>query len=94
MCGLLKRDYLDDVDVGFAFLERHWGKGYAQEAAAATLAHGWETFGLKRIAAITAPHNAGSRHVLEKLGFKFQRMMSLPGFPDESTFYLVEAPAS
>ena len=37
ICGLVKRDSLDDVDIGYALLERHWGKGYAREAAQAVL---------------------------------------------------------
>lgn len=40
MCGLLKRDILPDVDVGYAFLPEHWGQGYAFEAADATVALG------------------------------------------------------
>ena len=35
MCGLIKRDGLEDVDIGYAFLPRFWLKGYAVEAAAA-----------------------------------------------------------
>ena len=39
ICGLLKRDGLEDVDIGFAFLPRFWAKGYAYESAA-VLAYG------------------------------------------------------
>src|SRR5205085_11080289 len=39
MCGLIRRDGLDDVDIGFAFLERHQGRGYAVEAASAVMTH-------------------------------------------------------
>ncbi len=61
ICGLLKRDCLDDVDIGFAFLKRFWNNGYAFEAASAVMEYGWKTVGLKRLVAITAPHNEGSR---------------------------------
>jgi len=79
ICGLLKRDALEDVDVGFAFLPRFRGLGLASESAAAVLDYGREHFGLKRIVAITANDNAGSLRVLEKLGMKFERMIRMPG---------------
>jgi RimJ/RimL family protein N-acetyltransferase len=79
MCGLLKRDALDDVDVGFAFRPAYWARGYAVEAASAVIAHGKATFGLTRVAAITQPDNAGSIRVLEKLGLRFKRMVTMPG---------------
>ncbi|MGD0491121.1 MAG: GNAT family N-acetyltransferase [Steroidobacteraceae bacterium] len=77
ICGLLKRDSLPDVDVGFAFLSRYWSKGYAAESAAAVLDYGKRRLRLKRIVAITAPENHGSIAVLEKIGLKFERMVRL-----------------
>jgi [ribosomal protein S5]-alanine N-acetyltransferase len=82
LCGLLKRDWLEDVDIGFAFLPAFRGRGYAFEAAAATLRHGRERLGLDRITAIVSPANADSVRLLEKLGLNFERMV-LP--PDEAT---------
>jgi RimJ/RimL family protein N-acetyltransferase/Mrp family chromosome partitioning ATPase len=82
MCGLIKRDTLPDVDVGYAFLPEFRGKGYALEAASAVLDHGHRVFGLKRILAIVSPDNAGSIRVLEKAGMKFERALELrPGDP-------------
>jgi len=78
ICGLLKRDYLDDVDVGFAFLPEFRGKGYAVESASAVIAHGKKSFGLNRIVAITQSDNIKSVKVLEKIGLKFERMINLP----------------
>ena len=69
MCGLVKRDTLPDPDLGFAFLERHRGAGYAEEAARATLDHASRGLGLKRLAAIATPDNERSARLLEKLGF-------------------------
>lgn len=87
MCGLLKRDALQDVDIGFTFLERFWGKGYAYEAAAAVTKFGWHLAKLPRIIAITAPHNASSRRLLEKLGLRFERTMQLtPDAPEVMLF--------
>ncbi|MEI9964949.1 MAG: GNAT family N-acetyltransferase [Caulobacteraceae bacterium] len=57
---MVKRDSLEDVDVGFAFLQRFRGQGYAFEAAAASLAHAREDLGLARVVAITAPDNEAS----------------------------------
>ena len=41
ICGLVKRDGLEDADIGYAFLERYWGQGYAREAAQASLDWAW-----------------------------------------------------
>jgi RimJ/RimL family protein N-acetyltransferase len=83
MCGLIKRDALPDVDIGFAFLPRYWGKGYAIEAAAAVLAYGRRALGLGRIVAITSPDNQSSIKLLEKIGFVFEGMIRLPGETSE-----------
>ena len=77
ICGLVKRDGLADVDVGFAFLSRHCSKGYATESASAVLVHARQALRLQRIVAITSPENLGSIAVLEKIGLKFERMIRL-----------------
>lgn len=76
MCGLIKRDSLKDVDIGFAFLPAYWGRGYAYEAAAAVMTYG-KGLGLNRIVAITSPDNDRSAKLLEKLGLRFEEMMKL-----------------
>ena len=77
ICGLLKRDSLPDVDVGFAFLPSYWSQGYAFEAAAAVMTYGRDVLGLRRIVAITSPDNEGSIRLLEKLGLRFERLIKL-----------------
>jgi RimJ/RimL family protein N-acetyltransferase len=77
MCGLIKRDSLDDVDIGYAFLPRFWSKGYAVESAQAVKAYARDVVGLKRLIAITDPANEGSIRVLEKLGLRFEKMVRL-----------------
>lgn len=77
ICGLLKRDVLEDVDIGFAFSPRYWGRGYAIESARAVLDYGRRSFGLSRIVAVSNPDNASSHRVLEKLGMKYERMVQL-----------------
>jgi RimJ/RimL family protein N-acetyltransferase len=77
MCGLIKRDSLDDVDIGYAFLPKFWSKGYAVESALAVKAYAKDAIGLKRLVAITDPANEGSIRVLEKLGLRFEKMVRL-----------------
>src|SRR5882724_4373630 len=77
ICGLVKRDGLADVDVGFAFLSRHCAKGYAAESASAVLILARQVLRLPRIVAITSPENWGSIAVLEKIGLRFEGMIRL-----------------
>ncbi len=78
LCGPVKRDWLDDADIGFAFLPAFRGRGYALEAAAATLEYCRTTLGLRRIAAIVSPGNADSLQLLGRLGLRFERMVVPP----------------
>jgi RimJ/RimL family protein N-acetyltransferase len=91
LCGLIKRDFLDDVDIGFAFLPRYWRQGYAYEAASAVLAYGQGVLGLKRIVAITTPDNDRSARLLEKLGLRFERLVRYPDDGQEVRLFAVEA---
>jgi len=68
LCGLLKREALDDVDIGFAFLPDYCGLGYAREAANACLEYAGAHIGLERLVAITVPTNQSSIRLLESLG--------------------------
>ena len=77
MCGLLKRDALEDVDIGYAFVPEFWSKGYALEAASAVMLYASKPLGLKRVVAITDPDNQSSIRLLEKIGFGFERMIRL-----------------
>jgi RimJ/RimL family protein N-acetyltransferase len=78
VCGLLKRDYLEDVDVGFALRETFRNRGYAYEAAGAVMRYGQEVLGLGRIVAITAPDNHASIKLLRRLGLEFERSIRVP----------------
>jgi len=81
MCGLIKRDSLPGVDIGYALMPEYWGQGYAHEAAAAVLAHGRDSVGLDRLMAITSPQNDSSIGLLLKLGLRFIEFTHLP--PDQ-----------
>jgi RimJ/RimL family protein N-acetyltransferase len=77
ICGLVKRDTLPDVDIGFAFLPRHGSRGYALESARAVLDWARGRLGLRRIVAITDPANSASIRLLERIGLRFERMLRL-----------------
>ena len=92
MCGLLKRDALPDVDIGFAFLQRHQGRGYAHEAAAGTMTHARRQLGLKRVVAITTVDNDSSAKVLTKIGMHFESMVKSEGEADLRLFAIDLSP--
>lgn len=79
MCGLIRRDSLEDVDIGFAFLEKFRSKGYGYESAAAVIEYGVQKLGLKRIVAITSIDNVASGTLLEKVGLRFEKIISDSG---------------
>jgi RimJ/RimL family protein N-acetyltransferase len=72
ICGLIKRDALPDVDLGYALLSRFRGQGYAAEAACAVLQQAVTQFGFGRVLAIVSPENERSIQVLTRLGFKLE----------------------
>ncbi len=77
ICGLLKRDSLPDIDIGFAFLPAFWSQGFASEAASAVMTYGREVLGLKRIVAITSLDNDASIRLLQKIGLRFEGVIKL-----------------
>ncbi len=91
ICGLLKRDWLNDADIGFAFLRRYWSQGYARESAAAVMNYGWTTLRLKRIVAITKPTNQASIALLEKLGLRFEKIVTQPDHAGENKLFAASA---
>ena len=82
ICGLIEREGLDGVDLGFAFLEEFEGQGFATEAAAATLGYAAST-GRTRVLAITTEENARSAALLTKLGFAREGQVTLDAEPVE-----------
>ncbi len=83
LCGLIKRDSLEDVDIGFALLPEFRGKGYAYEAASAVMAYGKTVLGLDRIVAIISADNDSSAKLLEKLGLRFKKIVKLSSDDDQ-----------
>jgi RimJ/RimL family protein N-acetyltransferase len=83
ICGLIRRDTIDDVELRFAFVPESWSKGYAFEAASAMITYAHDKHGLKRLVAITSQENFASINLLVKLGFYFDRMVRLPDEKEE-----------
>ena len=90
MCGLIRRDGLDDVDIGYALLPRFWSRGYAVEAARAAKDYAGKVVGLKRIVAIVDPANESSIRVLEKIGLRYAKMVRLSADDIDLKLFSVE----
>jgi [ribosomal protein S5]-alanine N-acetyltransferase len=86
LCGLLKREQFDDIDLGFAFLPEYNGKGYARESAMAIMDFAINELKLSRLLAFTDANNIKSIQLLEKLGFIFEKMTSWPNAADLKLF--------
>ena len=72
-CGLIKRDTLDDVDIGFAMLPNYEGIGLAYEASIEVIKLANDEFHLNKLVAITNPNNKKSIKLIEKLGLAFEK---------------------
>jgi ribosomal-protein-alanine N-acetyltransferase len=90
LCGLVRRDGLDDVDIGYAFLPAFRGRGFALESALGVKAHARDVVGLTRLVAIVTPGNTRSIQVLERLGMRFERTLRLPGDASDVALYATE----
>ena len=90
MCGLLKRDYLDDFDIGIAFLPAWRGQGYACEAAQAVMDYGKEALKLKRLLAFVLVGNEKSVQLLERLGMQYEGKLHIPDDDADLDLYSVE----
>lgn len=89
LSGLIKREALEDVDIGYAFLPRYRGHGYAFEAAQAVVAHA-RTLGIARLAAITTPDNAASIALLLRLGMRFAGSRTIVAGEPELNLYRMD----
>ena len=90
ICGLVKRDFLEDVDLGFAFLPAFRTQGYAREAAAAVMEYARDTLGLRRLVAITSLDNERSGRLLEKLGFRLEGNIPVPPGGKEARLFVAD----
>jgi RimJ/RimL family protein N-acetyltransferase len=90
MCGLIQRNTLKDVDIGYAFLPKFWSKGYAFEAAQAMKQYAQDELGLKRLVAVVDPENLPSIRLLEKLGMRYERIVRLSADDIELKLFSME----
>ncbi|REC43506.1 GNAT family N-acetyltransferase [Chryseobacterium pennipullorum] len=88
--GIFEREGLDVVDIGYSLLEEYEGMGYAFEAAKKVKSIGMDEFGLPKISAIVSKDNLPSQKLIEKLGLKFQKYVTLPGEEEELLYYETE----
>lgn len=79
-CGLKYFPENGEVDLGYRFHRRHWGKGYATESSRACLEYGFETLKLKAIIARAMPENIASIKVMQNLGMTFKGMDNDPNY--------------
>lgn len=87
ICGLLKRDSLQYIDLGFAFLADYWGQGFALEASIGCLKYASNEIKSQKILAITDPSNTRSVKLLEKAGFIYESNFSHPGSDEILSLY-------
>ena len=87
MCGILNRDSLECPDIGFAFLPMYSGKGNAIEIVTALLQYADEKIGLSTLGAIVVPNNLRSISLLQKVGFVFEKTITLPPSTEQLSFY-------
>lgn len=57
-----------EIEIGWRLAHEHWGKGYAREAAQASLDWVWDHLAVDHVAAITTPGNTASWGLMERLG--------------------------
>ena len=85
--GIFEREGLDVLDIGFSFLEKYEGKGYAYESANRLKDFAAIDFGVKKLSAITTKDNFSSQKLIEKLGLKFQKIITIPNDDAELMYY-------
>ncbi|MCE3297092.1 MAG: family acetyltransferase [Crocinitomicaceae bacterium] len=91
MCGLVKRDELEDIDIGFAFLPAYFGLGYAYESSKAVLDYALQTLKKERICAITLAENQLSIKLLKKLGLQYKKQVFFGDPHEELMLFEIEA---
>ena len=87
LTGFIKRDSLEQIEVGYAFLPSGSGKGFAYESSKAILNYGKEKLDIPFVVAITHPENKSSQKLLLKLGLQFKSMIKLPEFDNECAYF-------
>ena len=89
-CGLVNREGLDYVDIGYAFLKKYRGKGYAFEATKAMLDFAQNDLNLNPIVAITTIDNIKSISLLERLGMKYIKDVYIPNDTEKLKLFMTK----
>ena len=87
ICGLFKREILDQPDIGYGLLPSWRGRGYTLEAARAVMHEARAGLGLERVNAIVSPDNRRSVRLLEKIGMQSQGAIRMPGEDTDILLY-------
>jgi len=90
ICGLAKRDFMDDIDIGYALLPAFWGKGYAYEAAAGVMRYARSELGLGRIVAVISPDNESSAKLLGKLGMRDEGLINFGDSEEKARLFAAD----
>lgn len=85
--GIFEREGLDVLDIGFSFFPEFEGKGFAYESAFNLKEIAAADFGISKLSAITSKDNFSSQKLIEKLGLKFQKFVTLPDETEELMYY-------
>ncbi len=90
MCGLIDRDGIEMLDIGFSFLKEYRGKGFAFESSKAVIEFAKNTLKVDKIAAITTLNNIKSSNLLKRLGFKFDKNIFIPNDTEELRLFIID----
>lgn len=90
VCGLYRRDNLDEPDIGFAFLPEFRGMGFGYEASCAVLRHARKELQLETVTAIVSPQNTASIGLLEKLGMRYAKTLRMPDDEEDVSLYSID----
>jgi RimJ/RimL family protein N-acetyltransferase len=94
ICGLFRRETLDEPDIGFAILPDYCRRGLGLESSVAVLDHARHALGLGAVTAIVSPDNEASIGLLEKLGLHYERAIRMPGDEHDVSLYRIDFPAA
>jgi RimJ/RimL family protein N-acetyltransferase len=89
-CGFARPHETEEIELGYLLAQKHWGKGYATEAARAAMLFGFEKLNFPEIIAMTDLENVASQKVLEKIGFARRGIEVYNG--EETLVYLATNP--
>ncbi len=90
MVGLIKRDGLEYVDLGFAVLPKFTKNGFAYEGSLSCMEFAKHALKLDKLAAIANTDNQASIQLLSKLGFTYVKQLTLPNETTLLNYYEID----